>query len=312
MPSSATSSGIIETAYINQFNAGFTHAFQQMESKLTPFVETTPQASEYEFYDRLGLADDVVQVTDRYGDSPHMDVPHGKRRSELRDFEWGKLIDEKDLIRVATDPTNEYTTAALAAFARHKDTQIVDAATKAATVGKQGATSSIAYVTTVAGAVTRGDGTTTEGLDIGVNIGGTALINVGKLTAVKKAMMEDESYNPQAKLPFIMGPEQWEDMMGDGTIQNFDTNTSKVLGEGELNAFMGFNYVVSNRLTATGGVRSCFVLGPRGIKLTVGQNLVATLIRRPDKRNVPYIYIRASFDAIRMWGEHVIRVNCND
>ena len=46
----------IEKAYINSFRKGFAQAFQQTTSKLRPYVEVERQASEFDYYDRIGMA----------------------------------------------------------------------------------------------------------------------------------------------------------------------------------------------------------------------------------------------------------------
>ena len=115
----------IETSYKNMFKEGFEQAFQQSNSRLRPYVEVESQASEFDYYDRVGLADDMSEDTQRYGDNPVNEIPHDRRRIGLRDFELGKPIDEKDLIRVVSDPTNAYTTAMVASAHRKVDDLII-------------------------------------------------------------------------------------------------------------------------------------------------------------------------------------------
>jgi hypothetical protein len=134
------SSNEIEKAYINSFKAGFEQAFQQSTSKMRPYVETVRQASEFDYYDRIGLADDMNLVTTRYGDNPMSEIPHDRRRIGLADYDQGKAIDEKDLIRVATDPTSAYMSALVAAGNRKIDDLIIAGLTATAYTGKAGGT----------------------------------------------------------------------------------------------------------------------------------------------------------------------------
>ena len=121
----------IETSYRNMFKAGFEQSFQQTESKLMPFVETVRQASEFDYYDRIGIADEMTEDTTRYGDNPVSEIEHDRRRCHLRDYELGKYVDEKDLIRVVSDPTNSYVQAMQASCHRKIDDIIEQAMTVA-------------------------------------------------------------------------------------------------------------------------------------------------------------------------------------
>ena len=111
----------IERSYINMYKEGWEHSFQQKDSKFQPFVMQGTQASEFDFEERIGLADDMEKVINRYGDTPSMEVPHERRRIGLEDFVWGKGIDPRDLVRVASDPTNKYTEAGVMGANRKVD-----------------------------------------------------------------------------------------------------------------------------------------------------------------------------------------------
>ena len=130
---SATTAGItaasmnsIETAYVAAFREGFEQAFQQTESKLQPYFEQETQNEEYQYFDRIGTADDMAEDTGRFGANPNSDIDHDRRRLGLKDYELGKYIDEKDLKRVVTDPMNSYTQALLASGKRKIDDIIIN------------------------------------------------------------------------------------------------------------------------------------------------------------------------------------------
>ena len=128
----ATTAGIaagsmnsIETAYVAAFREGFEQAFQQSESKLQPYFEQETQNSEYQYFDRIGEAEAMEEVTSRLGNNPTSEILHNRRRVGLVDYELGKYIDEKDLKRVVTDPMNAYTQALLASGKRKIDDIII-------------------------------------------------------------------------------------------------------------------------------------------------------------------------------------------
>ena len=130
----------IEKAYVAAFREGFEQAFQQTESKLQSYFETESQTTEYQYFDRIGIAEAMQDANERYAHNPTSDIDHDRRRIGLKDYELGKYIDEKDLKRVATDPMNAYTQALLASGNRKIDDIIIDKIYGSAYTGKNGTT----------------------------------------------------------------------------------------------------------------------------------------------------------------------------
>lgn len=329
--------GEIDRVYVDSFKKGFEHSFQQKMSKLRPYVTLERQAGEFEYYDRIGLADEMNEVTTRYGDSPLNEVPHERRRLGLRDFNWGKLVDRLDLVRVAMDPTNLYTQAALFAANRRIDDLIVEGFTADAYIGKKGDTT-VSFVGTTSGditigevsneagtIVTGGDFTVTgglyEGIDVSVDYksaGVSTNLTTDKLIGIRETLLTLEAIEETDFIPLLCSPNQQSSLLREATnssnhpmLISRDYN-KPVLQNGIVDSWLGFKFVYTNRLPKTGNVRDCFVLGPQGIKLGVSQDLNVQMFNRPDKKNLPYVLIEMGMGVTRMWGEHVIKVRCDE
>jgi hypothetical protein len=321
----------IEKAYINAFKGGVEQAFQQTVSKFRGVVETGSQSAEFEFEDRVGLADDVNEVSTRYGTNPMNDVPHDRRRSSLRDFDWGKPIDEKDLIRVATDPTNAYSTAGMAAHARKMDSVIISGLTAPAFTGKEGE-NTVSFVSTTNAKVTVGAVSNQaghivadsryavtaglfEGIDVNSSFGSaTSGLTLAKLKVVKETMLGTLALE-QSEFPVInafIGRRQWDNLLGINEIVNNDFTTRGRLEKLEVVEWGGFRFNISERLTKTGNDRQCLFFLPRAGKLKFSADITATMWRLPDRKNIPYIYIKAGYGFTRMWGECLARVSCTE
>jgi hypothetical protein len=321
--------GNIETNYINMFREGFEHSFQQKEARFRKYVEVVRQASEFDFYDRLGLADDMQEVTTRYGDTPANDVPHERRRCGLQDYDWGKGVDDKDLIRVASDPTNEYTQAAVYAANRRIDNTIITSITADAYTGKAGGTT-VSFAGTNAGNITVGDVSNengyiatagnftleagTEGIDVAVDYSETANknITIEKMIGVRETMLTLEAIEEGQNLTWFLAPNQAAELLRITEIHNSDYNSVKVLANGRVDSFMGFNFVYTNLLPKSGNVRDNYVLGPKAIKLAMSKDIDVDIFRRPDKKNIPWIMVKLGLGATRMWGEHTAKVRCDE
>tara|TARA_R110000787_G_scaffold4561_5_gene17259 strand:- start:679 stop:1662 length:984 start_codon:yes stop_codon:yes gene_type:complete len=321
----------IETSYKNMFKEGFEQAFQQSNSRLRPYVEVESQASEFDYYDRVGLADDMSEDTQRYGDNPVNEIPHDRRRIGLRDFELGKPIDEKDLIRVVSDPTNAYTTAMVASAHRKVDDLIITGLTDIAYTGKAGGTS-VLFASDTANKITVGsisneanNVTTagkvvveagTEGIYISSDYTGGAAVETGltieKMKAVRATMLRLEAITQDTVINAFVTSSQISDLLGEDKLINLDYAAKARLEEGKVTEWGGFRFIHSERLPKTGDVRSCFFTLPRAYKLSIGKDITADIWRLSGQKNIPYIYIKLAMGGSRMWGEVLAVVDCNE
>jgi len=97
-------------------------------------------------------------------------------------------------------------------------------------------------------------------------------------------------------------------LLGTTQVTSSDFNTVKALANGEVNSFLGFNFIVSNRLSKTGNLRSNLVWCMDGIKLAVGQDLISRIDERADKGYATQVYNCMSIGATRMEEEKVVTI----
>lgn len=324
------SAASIETTYRNMFRTGLEQSFQQFDSRLLPYIEIERQSSEFDFYDRIGIADEMTEDNGRYADNPVSEIEFDRRRIGLRDYEQGKYIDEKDLIRVATDPTNAITQAMLASGYRKMDDIIFDRMYGPAYSGKKGDTT-INWVGTATnsnkirvGAYSKGHSnpiTTAgayhlqagayEGINVGIRYDKTAAgtadlgLTLDKLRAVRATMLRLDAIQQDTTLNMFLPAKGFDDLLQIDEVINSDYAVRKSLAEGSITTFMGFRFIHAERLPymASGAGYRCLVLLPKALKLAIGRNLVSDMWRDTGKKNIPYIYFKMSVGASRMWGE---------
>jgi hypothetical protein len=321
----------IEKAYKSMFKEGFEQAFQQSNSRLRSYVEVESQASEFDYFDRIGLADDMAQVTTRYGDNPVNEISHDKRRIGLKDYELGKPIDEKDLLRVVSDPTSSYMQAMVASANRKIDDLIIAGLTAPAYTGKSGEVA-VNFVTTAAGKVSVGAVSNvssnfvastygaleagTEGIDVNATYTGTtpatAGLSLAKLKIVRTTMLKLEAIEQDQLLNCFITSQQFQDLLAIDEVINSDYATRKALAEGSITTFMGYRFIHSERLPLSGGIRQCFVTLPKAYKLSIGKDIKADMWRLPAQKNIPYLYTSLAMGGSRMWGEVLARVGCSE
>ena len=288
----------ITTAFIQQYRANVEHLVQQKGSRLRPLVRTETQNAEFDFYDRIG-ATSAQEVTGRHQDTPLINVPHDRRRVSLRDFDWADLIDRPDRIRMLIDPTSPYSQNAAYALGRKMDEVILDAAFGSVYTGKTGSST----VSFPAGQQVAVDYVETGSA---ANSG----LTIGKLRRAKQILDQNE-VDPTERRYIAMTAKQMTDLLRTTEVTSADFNTVRALVQGEINSFMGVEFVRTELVrTNASSHRRCLAWCQSGLLLAVGQDIVTDIGPRRDKRNSTQVYVSASFGATRMEEEKVVEIIC--
>jgi hypothetical protein len=133
-------------------------------------------------------------------------------------------------------------------------------------------------------------------------------------TGEAKYIMDNNDVDPSIPRVMVIGPKQLQDLLESTTITSSDYNTVKALVQGELNTFMGFNFITSTRLAHDSGtdVRTCFAYAVDGITLAVAKDLTVRIDERPDKGYAVQVYACMSIGATRMEEEKVVQISCDE
>jgi hypothetical protein len=282
----------INTAFVQQFSANIQMLSQQMGSLLRDAVDVESVNGEKAFFDQVGAASAVLR-TSRHADTPLVDTPHSRRMVTMSDYEYADLIDDQDKVRLLADPTSTYSRAAAAAMGRAMDDVIITAALGTANTGKEGATSTALPSTQKIAH-------------------GSAGLTIAKLLSAKE-ILDANSVDPSITRHIVVSPKQISDLLNNTTVTSSDFNTVKALAQGELNTFVGFNFIVSNRLnTDSNSDRQVIAFASDGIKLAVGKEPSARIDERADKSYATQVYYCQSVGATRMEEEKVVEIACNE
>ncbi len=282
----------IDTAFVNQFSSNVQLLSQQMGSLLRNSVDVETVNGEKAFFDQVGSAA-AVERTTRHGDTPIMETPHSRRQVTLGDFEYSDLVDDQDKVRLLIDPTSSYAKAAAAAIGRSMDTKIINAFTGDAQTGKTGST------TTALPSAQK----------IAHASGG---LTIAKLISAKQ-ILDEQSVDPSIRRFIIVSPKQISDLLNNTTVTSADFNTVRALAQGQISDFVGFSFIVSNRLnTDTDGNRQVIAYAQDGLKLAIGKEPTARIDERADKSYATQVYYCASFGATRMEEAKVVEIACTE
>jgi len=286
----------ITTSFVEQYSSNVTMLSQQMGSKLRGSVDVETINGKNAFFDQVGVTAAQIR-TSRHGDTPQIDTPHSRRRLSLADYEWADLVDDVDKVRMLIDPTSSYAKAAAAAMNRSIDDVIITAMNASASTGVAGGTSTALPSTQKTATSDQSDGLT-----------------IAKLLSAKK-IMDDNDVDPSLKRFIVCGPQQISDLLGTTSVTSADFNTVRALSTGEVNSFLGFEFIMSTRLNkdATNtSDRLVFAYTEDAIKLGMGKDISAKISERADKSYSTQVYYCMSLGAVRMEEKKVVQIPCHE
>ena len=286
----------ITTSFVEQYSSNVTMLSQQMGSKLRGAVDVETVRGKNAFFDQIGVTSASVR-SGRHADTPRVDTPHARRRVSLADYEWADLIDDQDKVRMLIDPTSSYAKAAAAAMNRSIDDVIIAAFDGAAQTGVAGGTATALPSTSKFATSNQSDGMT-----------------IAKLRQAK-FFFDNGSVDPSLKRYVVAGPKQIQDLLATTEVTNADFNTVRALAAGEVNSFLGFDFIMSTRLSLDStntDDRKCFAFTEDAIKLAIGKDVSAKISERADKSYATQVYYCMSIGATRMEEEKVFLLPCNE
>ena len=286
----------ITTAFVQQYSSNVQMLSQQMGSVLRGVVDVESVTGKSAFFDQVGKTTAVVRSS-RHADTPQIDTPHSRRRVTLADYEWADLIDNADKVRLLIDPTSSYAKAAAAAMGRAMDDVIIAALGGTAYTGETGSTS-----VALPAAQKPYSSSQTDGLTI------------AKLLEAKR-LLDAADVDPSLQRYLVCGPKQIGDLLGTAQVTSSDYNTVKALARGEVDSFLGFQFIVTNRLkldATNTDDRLAYAFTADAIKLAIGQDVLARIDERADKSYSTQVYYAMSIGATRMEEEKVVEIACDE
>lgn len=280
----------ITEAFVQQYSQNVVSVAQQRGSRLREAVRVEVHRGKAVFYDRIGKTSAVKRTT-RHGDTPRIDLPHSRRRVSLVDYDWADLIDNLDRIRLNGDPSAHYVTAAAHAMGRAMDDEIIAAAFGDAYAGESGQ-SAVAFP---------------AGQQLSAAASG---LTVDKLLKAKE-LLDGNDVDPDEPRFIAVTAKQVSNLLGTTEVKSADYNTVKALAQGQIDSFLGFHFIRTQRLLANGsGERRVMAWAQNGLLLSIGAEPVAKVTERPDKNYATQVYFSMSVGSTRMEEERVVEIPC--
>ena len=282
----------ITTAFVEQYKSNVFHLAQQKGSKLRDAVRTESIVGKSHFFERIGSTA-AVKRTSRHADTPRVDTPHSRRKVTMDDYDWADLIDDSDKVRLLISPQSEYAKAGAYAMGRTMDDVIIAAATGNAFGGVSGGS--------------------TIALPAGQKIAhGSTGLTIAKLISAKEKL-DAANVDPDEARVLVCSAKQISDLLGTTQITSADFNSVKALVQGDIDTFMGFKFIRSERLgTDSNGNRQVLAFTNTSMGLALGKDIQTKISERADKNYSTQVYLCMTIGATRVGDEKVIEIACTE
>ena len=282
----------ITTAFVEQYKSNVFHLAQQKGSKLRDAVRTESIVGKSHFFERIGSTA-AVKRTSRHADTPRVDTPHSRRKVTMDDYDWADLIDDSDKVRLLISPQSEYAKAGAYAMGRTMDDVIIAAATGNAFGGVSGGS--------------------TIALPAGQKIAhGSTGLTIAKLISAKEKL-DAANVDPDEARTLVCSAKQISDLLGTTQITSSDFNSVKALVQGDIDTFMGFRFIRSERLgTDSNGHRQVLAFTNTSMGLALGKDIQTKISERADKNYSTQVYLCMTIGATRVEDEKVIEIACTE
>jgi len=139
-------------------------------------------------------------------------------------------------------------------------------------------------------------------------------LSVAKLLAAKKNF-DNNDIDPSRKRYLVCGPQQIADLLAITQVTSADFHTVRALAQGEINSFLGFEFITSTRLNMDSSNttdRLVFAYTEDAIKLAIGKDISAKISERSDKSYSTQVYYAMSLGAVRMEEKAVFQIPCHE
>lgn len=249
---------------------------QQKTAKLAPYA-SMQSATGSKAFRMLSQLDNTNAVLRGTSAKPAMniDITHDGRWVYPVMYDWGKVIDDIDLLQTNISPQGSYVQSAVAALNRTSDDLFTEAFFGDAKTGETGSTTTSFNSNNVV-AVTEGAGSATG-------------LNVEKLRAAQKILLDNDVDLDSEMIYIAVAPQQHDDLLALTQVVSTDFNERPVLGtDGYVRKFLGMNFIISTRLpTDTNGYRRNPVWVPSGMGCGMWKEISGVIRKRPDLQGEP-------------------------
>jgi hypothetical protein len=288
--------------WTTQFSANLELRLQQMGSKLRGKVRegfhVGKQASPTNYIAPVQMK----APAGRFAPKNRTDADFQRRWVFPQDGEIDQLIDSFDELKTIVDPKSQYVEGAANATGRAWDDCIIAAAFATAQIGQDANGLS-------------GENFDTTKYRVSDTFGTTASsgLTVAKLIEAKRIFRHNHVDLEADPAYLVIGSKQESDLLNQVQVVSTEYNDKPVLVDGVVKRFLGFDIIVSERLTVTSNLRQVIAGVKSGMYLGMWKDQTNEVFKRGDLSGNPYdLSTTTSYGATRLEPGRLIQVLCAD
>lgn len=289
----------IDTFYPTEFQRNFDQVLQQMDSRLLSSITRADFTGKRKSFNLINDSE-AQDILVRKGDTPDGEFDGSKYWLTQRPKEKVTTFDEWDqhFLGSIVLPTSDEVQAHAQAFNRAIDDVIVTAATATRYIGEDGTTTD-AFSNTIAVDYVETGSAANSGLTI------------AKLRRAKYLM--DFNEVPTSDRFIAVGAQQVQDLLRTTEITNADYNTVRALAQGQIDTFLGFKFINTQRLTevVATDVRTVLAYHKSAIKFAMSDRSTQ-MDKLPTRRHALQIRSVMMLGAVRTENEKVVGIYCDE
>ena len=276
----------IDKVYIQTFERNVRHLAQQADTRLRRFVTEKATDGQKHNWERLGSGEASLKAAARVA-TPTSDLPWSRRVSLAQTYHMGETVEQEDVVKMLIDPNSNVSAAIANGMKRKIDDILIAAAT---------------------GTALNGDGTTST-FPAGQVVGdGTGVISIDNILEVQEKFYKND-IDPDESKVMVISPTVQRKLMSLMEVTSGDYQNSKALATGMLPNWMGFDWVVSNRLLVpVAGQISCLAFTKRALGFQVNRDITAKVAEDPSLSFAWRIYAAMTMGAVRTEDEHIVHL----
>lgn len=298
-------------ALINQYQPKFESQWrrlaQQVDSRLSGAVSVNSNCTgEVNYRDQIKPIDVTSlggPTANRLAATAISEIETQERANYPEKFQAVKHFDEFDEVWLAeqSKPTSQTFLEFKAGFNRKMDDLIIAAATGTAKTGNNGSVNTDLPSSQV----------------ISVDTGGTGSgMNLEKILDAKQLMEENEVFGQDIdgdEAYLVLNAKALRGLYDEAKITSSDyAGELQALYNGEIDQFLGFNFIRTERLAVATNVRTCFAFVKSGIALDIWQNPKFKLSERNDYNDAAQLRGTAAAGATRLEEIKVVEIPCDE
>lgn len=291
----------IDQVYVDTFERNVRHLAQQANTRLRAFVTERSVQSESHAWERVGAVDTSEKTAARTA-TPENDTPWSRRLSIPSTYHVGDTVEPEDVVQMLVEPKSNIAMAHAMACRRRVDDIIIAAANGDS---RDGDGNAITF------------DTANQQIDLtnaGATTGAAAEISIDSILQVQEKFYENDiQMDDMQRVCMVIGPKQQRKLMQLMEVTSGDYQNSRALATGYMPNWLGFDWVVSNRLQSpSANVVDCLAFTPQGIGLQVNKDISAKVGEDPSISFAWRIYAMLTMGAVRVEDEHVVRLRLAD